>query len=147
MRSPADVLDELADALTQQAARLRARVELDAQLAAGEERIAALRAESEGLPHGTRPRTISDMNVDTRGRSSDVKRGAGRATRKHPAQRRLYENGMTVSSLAKELGETRARVSSWFAAGDANRPIPRHHAETLLKRYKIALGDWSRIAD
>lgn len=87
------------------------------------------------------------MNVDTRGKSESVKRGAARATRKHRAQRKLYEAGVSLTDVARELGEGRPRVSSWFAPGETNRPIPRQHAEYLLAKYGIPLSDWRRIAD
>jgi hypothetical protein len=92
-------------------------------------------------------RTIRTMDVNTQGKSASVKRGAGRATRKHPAQKRLYERGKTITDIAGELKEGRPRVSSWFADGDTNRPIPRRHAEHLRDRYGIPLNAWLRIAD
>jgi hypothetical protein len=91
--------------------------------------------------------TLRTMDVNTAGRSASVKRGAGRATRKHPAQKKLYEKGKTITDIAADLGEGRPRVSSWFAGGDANRPIPRRHAEKLHDKYGIPLSAWSRIAD
>lgn len=90
-------------------------------------------------------RTIRSMDVNTHGRSASVKRGAGRATRKHPAQKRLYERGKTITDIAAELKEGRPRVSSWFAEGDAQRPIPRHHAEYLRDKYGIPINVW-RVA-
>jgi hypothetical protein len=92
-------------------------------------------------------RTIGPMDVDTTGQPADVKAGAGRARRRHPAQRRLYEKGKTISSIAEELREGRPRVNAWFATGKTNRPIPRRHAEYLRDRYGIPLTDWARIAE
>lgn len=100
-----------------------------------------------GLQGSRSDRTIPDMDVDTSGQSVSVKRGAGRATRKHEAQRKLYEKGHTITSIAAELNEGRPRVSAWFAVGDSNRPIPRRHAEYLRDKYEIPLSVWSRIAD
>lgn len=99
-------------------------------------------------------RIVRTMNVDTRGRPAAVKRGAGRATRQHPAQKKLYEAGVTITDVARELRETRARVSSWMAEDEAgksdkpkaNRPIPRHHAVYLRDRYGVPLGVWKRIS-
>ncbi len=59
----------------------------------------------------------------------------------------LYERGMTVASLAKALGETRARVSKWFGPETDNRPIPRATAERLLREYGIPLTAWSRVTE
>jgi len=100
-----------------------------------------------GLKKPGADRTIGGMDVDTTGREVSVKVGAGRATRKHPAQRTLYENGRTISSIAKELNEGRPRVNAWFAKGEANRPIPARHAQYLLEKYGIPLSAWARIAD
>lgn len=92
-------------------------------------------------------RTIRTMDVNTGSNDARVKAGAGRATRKHAAQKKLYQRGMTISSLAIELKEGRPRVSAWFAEGEANRPIPKRHAEKLRDKYGIPLTAWSRIAD
>lgn len=91
--------------------------------------------------------TVNRMNVDTRGKPESVKRGAARATRRHKAQRKLYEAGVSLTDVAKELGEGRPRVSSWFAPGDTNRPIPRKCAEYLRDKYGVPLEDWRRIGD
>jgi len=92
-------------------------------------------------------RTIRSMRTDSV--DPAVKRAAGRSRRKHPAQAKLYAQGVTITALAAELGEKRARVSAWMAdpSGDANRPIPRHHAERLRARYGIPLSAWARIGD
>jgi hypothetical protein len=89
--------------------------------------------------------TLARMDVNTN--TERAKRGAGRATRKHRGQRKLYEKGHSVTSIAAELGEGRPRVSAWFADGEANRPIPRRHAEYLRDKYNIPLTSWKRIAD
>lgn len=85
------------------------------------------------------------MNVNQTGLAPYTKRAATRSQR--AAQRKLYEQNVTVAGLARELGETRARVSSWFAAAGApgNRPIPRSIALILQERYGIPLSDWPRI--
>jgi hypothetical protein len=88
-------------------------------------------------------RIVSTVDVQAPNLSAEVKRAAGRATRKGDAQRRLYERGMTVASLAKELGETRARVSKWFGPASDNRPIPRATAELLQREYGFPLTAWS----
>lgn len=77
----------------------------------------------------------------------NVKRGIGRATRKHPAQALFYKAGKSIKNIADELGENQKTVSSWMAKGDGNRAIPRHQAERLLKAYKVPLGAWQRIRD
>lgn len=100
-----------------------------------------------GLPGGAGGRIVRSMNVDTTRHTADVKRGATRARRKHPAQRKLYEQGMTIASLAKQLGETRARVSSWMADGDGLRPIPASIAEKLRQQYGIPLSVWKRVSE
>jgi hypothetical protein len=99
-----------------------------------------------GLPPGQSPRNIRSMSVDTRDFAADVKRGVGRARRKHPAQMKLYAKGVTITAVAKELRETRARVTSWMAEEDA-RAIPRHHADYLREKYGIPLSAWARIQD
>lgn len=99
------------------------------------------------LPRHEPERIIRSMDVNTQGRSANVKRGAGRATRKHPAQKKLYEKGKTITDVAAELGEGRPRVSAWFADGEANRPIPKRHAEKLRDKYGIPMNAWSRVAD
>lgn len=103
--------------------------------------------EPKGLHDDRSNRIMRDMDVNTTGQPSGVKRGAARATRKHPAQKKLYEQGRTITDVARELREGRPRVSAWFAEGEANRPIPRRHAETLRQRYGIPLTAWARIAD
>lgn len=100
----------------------------------------------EGLRGKGEGRTIHDMNIDTREFSANVKRGVGRARRKHPAQLKLYKAGVTISALAKEIRETRARVTSWMAV-DEPRAIPRHQAEYLRTKYGIPLSAWARISD
>jgi hypothetical protein len=108
----------------------------------------AAEASNEGLRIDRTNSTIRSMDVNTQGQSEAVKRGAGRATRKHPAQRKLYERGRTITDVAKELGEGRPRVSAWFApVGKGNRPIPRRHAETLHQKYGIPFAAWARVAD
>jgi hypothetical protein len=154
-----------ADRLRAQAASLRARAEklvAEAQdlrkeadafdraanvLEAAAGRFSSARIKRSPLSDGGSNRSIGGMDVDTTGRAVAVKMGAGRAKRKHPAQRRLYEQGHTITSIAAELREGRPRVNAWFAVGDANRPIPRRHAEYLRDRYGIPISDWSRIAD
>jgi hypothetical protein len=91
-------------------------------------------------------RNVSSMQVQG-DLSSDTKRAASRATSTHPGQRQLYEQNVSIAKLARELGETRARVSSWFGSGLGNRPIPRRFAEMLRDRYGIQLDVWARIAD
>ena len=76
-------------------------------------------------------RTIRVMDVNTADQPTHVKLGAARATRKSKAQRKLYEKGLTVSSLAKKLEEGRPRVSAWFAEGEAQRPVPPRHRKKL----------------
>lgn len=90
-------------------------------------------------------RIVSTVDVQAPNLSADVKRAAGRATRTGEAQRMLYERGMTVAKLAKELGETRPRVSKWFGPAADNRPIPRAIAERLQREYGIPLTAWSRV--
>jgi hypothetical protein len=114
-----------------------------AMAAACREHAAALQR----LPEGRADRTMSKVDVDTRDHEANVKRGASRATRRHPGLRRIYEAGHTVTSLAKELRETRARVSSWFAEGENNRPIPKHQVDYLEKKYGIPRASWRRIAE
>lgn len=122
--------------LREQAAMLRAKADSDER-----------RMKEAGLHLDTPERTIRVMDVNTHGMADDVKRGAARATRKHPAQKRLYRKGVTITKLAAELKEGRPRVSAWFAEGAGNRPIPRRHAEHLREKYGIPLSDWSRVAD
>jgi len=92
-------------------------------------------------------RIVSTVDVQAPNLSAEVKRAAGRATRTGTAQRLLYENGKTVAGLAKELGETRARVSKWFGTAEENRPIPRKIAERLRDELGIPLSAWSRVTE
>jgi hypothetical protein len=103
--------------------------------------------ELEGLQPARTDSIIPSMDIDTRGMPAAVRKGAGRSTRKHVGLKRLYEAGVTVSALATELGETRARVSSWFAEGSSNRPIPARHAEYLQRRYGVPRSVWARVAE
>ena len=117
-----------------------------------ERELAALEAAAATLEKGDltidrTERTIRTMDVNTGSTDARVKSGAGRATRKHPAQKKLYQQGKTITSLAAELKEGRPRVSAWFAKGDANRPIPKHHADHLREKYGIPLNAWDRVAD
>lgn len=99
------------------------------------------------LTGGSDGRIIRGMSQPAGTMSADVKRGKGRSTRKHPAQLKFYEHNVTIKDVAKELGETRARVSSWMADGDALRAIPRNQAEKLRDKYGVPLSAWKRIAD
>jgi hypothetical protein len=138
-------------ALAEQARLVAEKAEAQAKLAREQEAWLRAQAEKAGGDEGLRStnseRIIRTMDVNTEGRSASVKRGAGRATRKHPAQKRLYEKGKTLTDIAAELGEGRPRVSAWFAEHPANRPIPRRHADHLRKKYGIPLDAWLRIAD
>lgn len=110
-------------------------------------RITAETAPSEtGLRIDRTERTIPNMNVNVSSHDSRVKLGAGRATRKHQGQKKLYEKGVTITELANKLGEKRARVSAWFAEGEARRPVPAH----IMKKLKDDYGlnpSWFRVAD
>jgi hypothetical protein len=100
---------------------------------------------SEALQSRDTVRTISrTMRVSQENNDSYVRRGIKRATRNHPAQRKLYKHGVTISALARELQIGRERVSSWFAKGDANRPIPEHLAKLIESKYGVPLSDWFR---
>lgn len=132
-----DALNEEADALETAAKHIQA-----ARTKGG-----GKRTKRDGLNLGRTERSMSDdMDVDT-SQSAALKSGIGRSTRKHPGQKKLYEVGHTVTSLAKELKETRPRVSAWFAEGEANRPIPRKVADLLQQRYGISTDVWARIKD
>lgn len=98
-----------------------------------------------GLRESPRPRNMSSMYDVTTG-STAVKKGASRARRKHPAMPKIYDANQTITSIAQELRETRARVSSWMA-DEEPRAIPRRHAEYLRDKYKIPLTAWKRILD
>jgi hypothetical protein len=143
-------LRAIAARLERAAARARERGEAEAALDMQEAVVDLLVV---GSPEEARllsrepERIVRTMNVDTSRHGSDVKRGATRARRKHPAQRKLYEQGMTIASVAKELGETRSRVSSWMADGEGLRPIPSHIAEKLRTKYGIPLSVWRRVAE
>jgi hypothetical protein len=87
------------------------------------------------------------MDVDTSKRPKNMKIGASRSRREHPAMRAWYEAGKTITDIAAEIGEGRPRVSSWLATeGTSNRPIPRRHAEYFERVYGVPLGSWQRIA-
>jgi hypothetical protein len=117
----------------------------NAALRAGDKERAML---ERGLTSGKPERIIRSMSAQpARVISSDVKRGKGRSTRKHPAQEIFYKKGTHIKAVAAELGETRAWVSSWMADGDACRAIPRRHAEYLKEKYGVPLSAWHRIAD
>jgi hypothetical protein len=145
-----EALLKLADEYRADAAMLEEKARQFAKLAEEareKERILREDAANTAIDMNDTDSTLRTMDVNTAGRSASVKRGAGRATRKHPAQKKLYEKGKTITDIAADLGEGRPRVSSWFAGGDANRPIPRRHAEKLHDKYGIPLSAWSRIAD
>lgn len=99
------------------------------------------------LPRTSQQRIVSPVDVNAADLSPYTKRAATRSNRN--AQRKLYEKNVTVAGLARELGEKRARVSSWFAAAGSpgNRPIPRSIALRLQEKYGIPLSDWARIDD
>ncbi|HET7037176.1 MAG TPA: helix-turn-helix transcriptional regulator [Thermomicrobiaceae bacterium] len=99
----------------------------------------------DGLQASSRQRIVSPVDVNQDGLSAYTKRAATRSWRE--LQRKLYEKNVTVAGLARELGESRSRVSSWFAAAGSagNRPIPRSIAQKLEAKYGIPLGDWPRI--
>lgn len=150
LRAKAHALRARATKLEEEAAALKEDAEgferaADVLAAAGTHGL--VRIKKRTLPDFGSNRSIGSMDVDTTGQPARVKLGAARARRKHPAQRALYEHGKTVTSIAAELGEGRPRVNAWFADGEANRPIPRRHAERLRDRYGIPLSAWARIAD
>lgn len=107
--------------------------------------MAAVALAVQGLRSSLSQRIVSPVDVNASGLSPYTKRAATRSNR--DAQRKLYEKNVTVAGLARELGEKRARVSSWFAAAGTpgNRPIPRSIAERLRDKYGIPLSDWPRI--
>lgn len=137
--------------LAAEAERCEARARYLRALAASLEAQAVVLRRREGLARtGSLPRvntdgTLKAMDVDTAGMPVSVVRGVARAKRDHPALRRIYEAGLSVTTLAKELREGRPRVSSWMAKGDAWRPIPPHHAKTLRTKYGIPESDWRRV--
>lgn len=131
------LLEEMREAM-----RVRLETE-ERELAAIEAAMRSL----QGLPSPTGARTIRTMNVDTTGRDAKVKIGASRSRRKHPALKKLYEAGVTVTALAQQLKEKRPSVSAWFAAGAGNRPVPRRHADTMEEKYGIPLSAWLKLAD
>lgn len=100
-------------------------------------------------------RTIRAMDVDTQGQTEAVRRGAARATRKHPAQELLYKAGLTITGLAVLLGEKRSRVSAWMAQGASQRPVPASLADKMAKGIVTKSGTvlriprtiWARIAE
>lgn len=115
-----------------------------------EYRAVLVRAEelaSKGLTSTAKHRSVSPVDVSTTpGLAPYTKRAAARSNREHAGLKLLYEKDVTQASLARELGESRSRVASWFAVGDLNRPIPRSIAEKLRDKYGVPLGAWARIA-
>jgi len=99
------------------------------------------------LPTTEKHRSVPVMDVNTERMSVITRRAATRATREHAGLRKLYEQDVSQSSLARELGETRSRVVSWFAEGPGNRPIPRKTAERIRDKYGLPLSVWARIAE
>lgn len=140
MANPKDLL-ALALKDREHAKKLRAQADLLERQAGELEAMAERRVDT-----GSTERIIRTMDVNTHRSPVHVKRGAARATRNNPAQKRLYEKGKTITDIAADLKEGRPRVSSWFAEGEAQRPIPRRHAEFLRDTYDIPLK-WFRVAD
>jgi len=91
----------------------------------------------------------SDMTgIDTSGATRALKIAVGRSRREHPAARAWYEHGKTISAIAGEIGETRARVNSWLTDDPvALRPIPRKHVAYFERTYGIPATAWRRVAD
>lgn len=141
-----DKAQAAADELRAEERRLEAELERVRTLRAQIESQLGEALSDEGLTGIDPERTIRTMDVNPGNATAAVKRAIGRATRKHLAQVKLYEKGVTITALAAELGETRARVSSWFADGDANRAVPERHVETMRKKYGIPRSAWTRIA-
>jgi hypothetical protein len=135
-----DDLRRRAVALERQAADLRRKADeyeasISAALRAADSAEAALPS-----PRGTRIINRSKMNVDTSHRSKNMKIGASRSRREHPAMRAWYEAGKTITDIAGEIGEKRPRVSAWLASEPtSNRPIP-------LRVYGVSRAVWQRIA-
>lgn len=94
-------------------------------------------------------RSVSQMNVNSTGLSATTRRAATRASRPHEGLKILYEHDRDQTAIARELGETRSRVVSWFAAPDSgsNRPIPRKHVNYLRDKYGVPESVWARIQD
>jgi hypothetical protein len=130
--------------LRAEAARLRGEAQ---RLLGYAETLDAAADQLQQLQRTPRQRIVSPVDVNASNLSPYTKRAATRSNRS--AQRKLYEKNVTVAGLARELGETRARVSSWFAPAGSpgNRPIPRSIAERLEEKYGIPLADWARIDD
>lgn len=86
------------------------------------------------------------MEVDTTGQPTRVRIGASRVRRDHPAIRAWYAAGMTVTAVAKEIGENRLRVSAWlFDGGPRTRAIPEKHVQFFESKYGIPRTVWARI--
>lgn len=142
--TPSQLLRKMARENREMAAKLRERADKHDRWAAENDRQAEeMEAGESGLRIDRTDSIVSPMDVNTE--SESVRRAAGRATRNHPAQKKLYDAGVTITELAALLKEGRPRVSSWFAEGDANRPIPKRHAERLKEKYGIPLSAWSRV--
>jgi hypothetical protein len=145
-------LDREAERLYAEAAAIRREAEVRAMLLeaqAATYRDAAQRLRDVGLPAPPAERSIPPVHdIDVRGRDANLKRAVGRTRRDSVAQQLLLEKGQTISGLARELHETRSRVSAWFAEDMAlSRPIPRRIALQLREKYGIPPDLWTKISD
>jgi hypothetical protein len=134
----ADTLRRIAADLERQAATLRrAADELD-----GADSL--IRTDSRRIINAT----MRNDDIDTTGRPKNMKIGAARSRRTHPAMTAWYAAGKTITAIATEVGETRARVSAWLAPEPTtNRPIPSKHAAYFERTYGIPTAAWLRIGD
>lgn len=142
--TPATLLKEIALARAKLAALDDDRKRLAEYIGALE-----LAASIKGVPLTSirRQRSVSAVDVNTVDLKPYTKRAATRSNRTHPGLKALYEKDVTQASLAREMGETRSRVASWFATGALNRPIPRSRAVYLRDTYGVPESVWERIAD
>lgn len=84
------------------------------------------------------------MQLATPPKSRRLKIAASSTEHESESKRILLAAGKSDLDIAEDLGVGRSTVRAWHS-GD--RPIPRRHAEALLKKYRVPLAAWPRILD
>jgi hypothetical protein len=136
VRTPADLLEAEAAALTELAQAERELGAAEAKRDALADKVAALRAEREGLQLPNSARTI--MSNMAHAQRAEESRRRGRPTKsKHPFPAALDAAGSSVAEWARKHQVEREVVKSWFAPPPAGRRIPQAMAKLIEKEFKV----------
>jgi len=84
----------------------------------------------------------SNMQLETSGKSRQVRISAGRSTVESASRRAAVVANLTDGAIAAITGASRQAVQKWHTGKMA---IPKRYAKKLADR--IPLDSWSRIAD